>query len=308
MVRNVQFSTEEAMNQTEEWLAHLRGMGRKDSTIRTHRNNVRRCLNVLAEGGRSPLAEDITEADVLFLWRTLPVREGVKRSYLRSLSDMVCFHTGRDVVRSTNLLYNRECRDRLFITDQQFRAACAQADPLQAVILHLGAFMGLRRAEMSVIRDSDMRDGRLIVYGKGHGDDGLVVEMEMPAPVIDAISAYESSEMKAGIRLDDRLLQCRDHRGRLHGMDPSRISDSVCTLGKTCGFRLTTHSLRRYFATTLYYKTGSDLQTLKSLLRHSDISTTLKCYVDVYDEKEREATRTLTEFLQDLLCDSRKKD
>lgn len=308
MVRNVQFSEDPIMDQTDVWLDHLASMGRKKGTLRTHRNNISRCLRMLADGGRSPIAEDITKDDVLFLWRNLPVKEGVKRSYLRSMACMVCFYTGKDVVRSADLLYNRECRERLFITDQQFKIACSQADPMQTVILCLGAFMGLRRAEMSAIRDADLNDGRLIIHGKGHGEDGLVAEMDVPAPVADAICAYRASAMKQGIRRDDHLLQSRDYRGRLHAVDPSRISDSMCALGRRCGFKLTTHSLRRYFATTLYYRTGSDLQTLKGLLRHADVATTLKCYVDVYDEKGKEATKALTEFLQDLLTDNGKTD
>ena len=296
---------EKDMDEMNEWLEGLKQMGRKDSTIRTHCNNVRQCLKELRRAGRSCLAEDISKDDMLFLWSALKVKEEVKRSYLRSFSQMVCYHTGRNVLKNANILYNRESRYRTYIDDRKFKAAYRQADERERVILCLGAYMGLRRNEMSLIKDTDFVNGMLIVHGKGHGDDGLVARMSVPKPVQDAIQDYRKSKMKSGARIDDSLLQCRDHRMRLHCMEPSRISDLMHDLGKRCGFELTTHSLRRYFATTLYYKTGVDLQTLKNMLRHADVSTTLKCYVDNSATRNDEASKALTKYLEKMTAGSR---
>lgn len=291
---------EKDMDEIEVWLAGLKQMGRKESTIRTHRNNVRQCIRELDKAGRSCRAEDVSKDDILFLWSALRVKEEVKRSYLRSFSQMVCYHTGRNVLKTANILYNRENRYRTYIDDRKFKAAYMEADEREKVILCLGAYMGLRRNEMSLIKDTDLVNGMLVVHGKGHGEDGLVARMSVPKPVFDAIQAYRQSTMKSGVRIDDRLLQCRDHRMRLHSMEPSRISDLMHDLGKRCGFELTTHSLRRYFATTLYYKTGVDLQTMKNMLRHADVSTTLKCYVDNSETKNDEASKALSKYLEKM--------
>ncbi len=296
---------EKPMKETEEWLESLRRMGRKENTIRTHRNNVGRCIQELSEAGRSCTAADITKDDVLYLWSALKVKEEVKRTYLRSLSQMVCYHTGREVLKNTNILYNRETRCRTFIDDGKFKAAYRKADPMERVILCLGAYMGLRRIEMALIRDTDLNGGCLTIHGKGHGAEGLVAHVVVPRPVLQAIDEYRRSSMKSGIRLDDCLLQSRDHAGRLHAVLPSRISDLMHDLGKKCGFCLTTHSLRRYFATTLYYSTGVDLQTLKSMLRHADVSTTLKCYVQCSDVKNLEASKALTVYLEKVTAEDR---
>ena len=289
------------MRQTEKWLANLRKMGRKDNTLASHRSNVRQCLLYLLADDRDTDARRITTDDVMYLWRAIPVKEEVRRAYLRSLAGMVIFYTGVDVVKQTNILHNREVRNRVFITKDEFRTAYAAANPFQKVILCLGAYMGLRRGEMSNIRDSDIDGCMMTIHGKGHGEDGLVAVVRIPEPVMQAIEEYRRSPMKKGRRKDDYLLQTRGKRRELHRANVSKISTTISDLGAKTDIKITTHSLRRFFATTLYYETNCDLQTVRNLMRHADVSTTLKCYVDAYDEKEREASAKLTEFIDGLV-------
>lgn len=298
-MRHVEFRF--SMAQTDEWLDHLRSCNRKENTLNTHRNNVHRCLLFLWADNRSTNASDIDSDDIQYLWRAMPLKEGVRMSYLRSLSAMVEYHTGSDVVKRTNLLHNRESRERVFISDEDFRVAYMASDPFQRVILCLGAYMGLRRVEMQSIRDCDIERGILTVHGKGHGIEGLVAYVPVPEPVMETIEAYRRSDMKSGIRVDDYLLQNRGHDGKLHRVIPSRISNAVTRLGKDTGIRITTHSLRRYYATTLYYTAGTDIQTVRRLMRHADVSTTLKCYVDAYDENARNASDRLIEHIDAVI-------
>ncbi len=288
---------ENSMKQTDEWIEFLRSMGRKENTLYTHRMNVRQCLTHLMDDGRSVDAMSISTDDILFLWEDLDVKETVKWQYLRSLSNMVEHYTGVDIVKRTRILHNRETIDRVFITGDDFRNAFLRGDEFQRVILCLGAYMGLRRAEMANIRDSDIVDGTVIIHGKGHGVNGHMVVLKIPDVVQDVITDYRRSDMKRGLRRDDYLLQQRDRRGELHRVHPAKISDSINRLGKEDGIRMTTHSLRRFFATTLYYDVGCDLQTMRGLMRHADISTTLKCYVDADGRKGREASDRLQEVM-----------
>lgn len=129
------------MTQAEKWLDYLRSMGRKENTLGTHRSNVKQCLMFLLADGRDYEASKITTDDVMYLWRTIPVKEEVRRAYLRSLAGMIVYYTGVDVVKQTNILHNREVRNRVFITKDEFRLAYAAADPFQRVILCLGAYM-----------------------------------------------------------------------------------------------------------------------------------------------------------------------
>lgn len=287
------------MGETNEWLARMRATGRKDTTLATHEGNIRQCLCYLHEAGRPTRAAEITADDIQYLWVVIDAKQETRRFYLRSLSLMVMHHTGVDIVKQANILYNRETRERVFITDTDFKALYSRADPFEKVILSLGAFMGLRRGEMAKIRDCDIMGDRLVVHGKGHGRDGLMMTVQIPAPVMKAIEDYVAT--KRGQRADDFLLQVRGHTGILHQVLPQTISNVVSDLGKRCGVKVTTHSLRRFCATTLYYQVKCDLTTLRTVMRHADVSTTLRCYVDAYEKKEREAQDALSSHLSALV-------
>lgn len=299
-IRHYAADERDLLSETDDWLRDLFDHGRKENTLRCYRNNVFQCLQCLRSDGRGTRASEITPEDVTYLWRNLPVKEGVKRSYLRSLAGMVSHHTGVDIVKQANILYNREVRDRTFITKQEFRIAYEGANEMQRLIICLGAYMGLRRAEMCGIRDGDIRGDELTIHGKGHGE-GLTARVRIPAPVQQAIADYRASPFKKGKRRDDYLLQMRDHRMVLHVANVSKVSDQITRLGKEVGVHITTHSLRRFYATTLYYDAQCDLQTIRRLMRHADVSTTLKCYVDANDQKEREASERITGIISDLV-------
>lgn len=292
------------MEEADEWLAHLSATGRKPNTLRTHRNNVRQCLQYLQwlYGRREVRAAEITEDDVQFLWSAIPVKEEVRAAYLRSLACMIEYHTGQDVVKRTDILRNREVRDRIFVEDHELRTLWGAADPEQRMVIAFGAYMGLRRCEMQAIRESDIDGDRVTIHGKGHGNDGLVMTVRMPEPVKAALARYRAYKATLSkTSLDDFVLQNRDHKGRLHQMHENSISALITRLSKKTGVKATTHSLRRYYGTTLYYRGGCDLQTVRKLMRHADISTTLKCYIDAYDIKEREAEDRLTAYISTII-------
>lgn len=288
------------MEQTDAWIRDLSINGRKKGTCTTHRNNVRQCLRCLTIGNMSTDARDMTGETLSYLWMNLRVKEEVKISYLRSLSGMVKFHTGREILKEAKILRNRENFNRVFISADDFCILYNNADELQRVILCLGAYMGLRRKEMAELRDSDIDGDRMTIHGKGHGE-GLITVMKIPQPVMNAIMEYRASIWKKGRKIDDFLIQYRDHHGFLHGASPTRIGGEINSLSKKTGIPVTTHSLRRFFATTLYYETDCDLQTVKSLMRHADVSTTMKCYVEAYEKNERDASDRLTDYITKMI-------
>ena len=288
------------MRQTDEWIRDLVLNGRKKGTCITHRNNVKQCLRCLASRNIPTDVNEITSETVIYLWSALRVKEEVKIAYVRSLSCMVKFHTGREILKDAKILRNREQYNRVFISADDFCVIYNQANEVQRLILCLGAYMGLRRKEMAELRDEDIEGDMMTIHGKGHGD-GLIVSMKIPQPVMKAIVDYRNSAYKMGIRADDYLIQTRSHTGILHMSTPARVGQEVCRLAKETGIHITTHSLRRFFATTLYYETDCDIQTVRSLMRHADLSTTMKCYVDAYQKNERDASDKLTEYISRMI-------
>ena len=178
--------------QAESYLATLRRNGRKESTIICYRNGLRQCFLCLTDDHRSIRPEDITVDDVQYLWKHLTVKEEVRQGYLRNLAGYVMYYTGRDVVKQADILRNREVRNRVFIDREEFTMLVNNADPFQRIILILGGMMGLRRVEMVRLTDDDIRDGYMVIHGKGHGEDGLVINAYMPSIVREEIERYRS--------------------------------------------------------------------------------------------------------------------
>ena len=168
MTRNNYGTLEMSMNmaQTDAWIQDLMLNGRKKNTCATHRNNVRQCLRQLIIGGCSTDVNEIDATSILYLWGTLRVKEEVRITYVRSLAQMVRFHTGKDILKEAKILRNREQFNRVFISTEDFCRANRQADPFQRLILCLGAYMGLRRKEMAELRDCDIVGDMMTIHGK----------------------------------------------------------------------------------------------------------------------------------------------
>lgn len=292
--------------EAEAWLQGLLDSGRKKSTVRSYENNLCQCMYHLDKAGRSTKAEDITPDDVVYLWGALAVKETVRQSYLRTLAMFTIKMCGRDVVKQADILRNREVRDRVFITKQEYRRMWDVANPQERMILTLGGMMGLRRNEMVNLKDDDIRDGMAVIHGKGHGADGLVIKMPIPKMVMEEIERYRKFKSQYENSGDGYLLQSFNRKGKLSQCNSSRVSDLVCKLGRSVGVRATTHSLRRLYATLLFYESKADPQTVRVLMRHADMSTTFKCYIDACDKNARAAVNNLMGIMEDLIDDDPK--
>lgn len=292
------------MREAEEWFDYLRSCGRKESTIENYRKDLRCVFWRLEDGGRSYKAANITAEDVLYLRDILPTKEEVTHEYLRVLARFVVFHTGKDVVKQTNLLWNREYRHRTFVRTNDWVQMYNMAEPLGRMILMLGGLMGLRRAEMWAIKDSDIRGHSMTIHGKGHGAQGFVVSVDIPQPVMDEIASFRKFKSRYPNSGDGYLLQAvflnEKEKGMTH-VALSTISNTVKKLAKKANVDACCHGLRRMFATNLYYEMQCDTNSLKNLMRHADISTTFKCYIDAYDKNEKEAMSKLTDYMSNAM-------
>lgn len=288
------------MQQIEEYCQHLLDTGRKKSTVGTYRSSLEICIKILKSAGMRTDAREIGEVEVYYLIGHLDMSEATARAYIMVLNGMIEHYTGVSLVKRMRILWNRPTRHRVFITTDDLIKMYAAADTKERLILVLGAFMGLRRDEMQHIRLEDIRRDKIIIHGKGHGKNGLVFEQPMPIEVREIIDRYirERNAMTGTDRTDGRLIIYKDERsGELrHYADRcGSLSEIVSNLGKKVGVEATCHSLRRLFCTTLYYgvdgEPGCDLATLKDLMRHASVNTTLTCYIEVRDQEKGETIR-----------------
>lgn len=67
-------------------------------------------------------------------------------------------------------------------------------------------------------------------------------------------------------------------------MTPGTVGDVVRRLGRERGIEVTAHSLRRLYASTIH-KSGVDTDTLRRMMRHVNVQTTLSYYVNADPER-----------------------
>ena len=297
-------------DQIDEYCDYLIRNGRKQSSITVYRSQIKTCIDALREAGMETDARRISEDEIYYLIRTLDMSEATVKNYVNVLGGMLEYYNGVSLIKKMKILWNRPIRHRVFITTDEFVKMFEIADEREKVVLVLGAFMGLRRDEMKHISLSDIRKDRILIHGKGH-NRGLICEQPMPIEVKQIIDRYMRwRQSLPGTDLSDgRLLVWYDKtRNTINRFtDKSgRLSDMVRELGERAGVTVTCHSLRRLFCTNLYYGVdgsgGTDLATVRDLMRHSNINTTMTCYIDVRDqEKDRIVRKFGADFGRVLL-------
>jgi integrase len=155
--------------------------------------------------------------------------------------------------------------------EQAIDDALAAATDRDRLMVALGAWAGLRRAEIAGVRWDDEIDGWLFVHGKG----GVSREVPMAAELVVLWDA-ERSRRRAGrfgtgwrYRLDPASpFVFPGMKGE--AMDPFTVGR---VLSDALGGRYSAHQLRHRFATRFYEDSG-DLLALQQTLGHSSVSTT----------------------------------
>lgn len=268
-------------NLVNQWVQYLLSKGRKELTAKDYDKKVSKCLRMLEYYGRSTDPRKLTENDLVFLNDVLEISETSRKDYLKALSRWVEWMTGADLFKKADILWNAgtECPNRIFIDKDDFAKLMQAGDERERVILMLGGCMGLRNSEIRDVRFTDIKDGRLTIHGKGHGRNGKTATMLVPPAVMSVIREW--ADARARIRLQDesdgRIVVAYVH-GRMRPMGRSGLSHLVRELGESVGVDVTPHSLRRLFATSLYSQ-NVDLVDIKALMRHEDVSTTVRCYI-----------------------------
>lgn len=282
----------ETAERIDAYCNRLIAKGRKDRTVATYRNMISICMRAL--GWPSP--EEVTEDDVHILRNTLDVKESSLKSYLHVLGKFLEHCTGANPVAEADILWNRDEAKRKFITVDEFRTLQECADVRDRLVLVLGGMMGLRRAEIAGLMLDDIEGTTLTVRGKGHGRHGKIAYLPLPPPVLKAIDDWmevrRSIIRENGDRTEGRLI-CT-----YSGLPakPSTVSYMMTSLADRSGVDFSAHSLRRLYATTLY-KAGTDLDTLRRMMRHSNLQTTVDCYIDADPDRMRGAMDALTSIL-----------
>lgn len=266
--------------QLKTFLDYLSLKGRKDTTLRTYREAMRSMVRVW---GGDILS--ITPEGVVQLKEMLRICENSKKTYLVVLGRFLEVHGRDNVVKQADILWNRTDKKRLFITPDEFRVLIATCDARERLALALGAYMGLRRSEIIGLRFSDMHGNIFTIHGKGHGAGGKVAHIKAPKPVLNFLKAY--LRVRPRVVCDHVLLTLDGRR-----MTSEGLGRLIKRAGRRCGVEMTPHSLRRLFACTLN-DVGTDLDTIRRLMRHESVTTTVTCYLNANPVKSNNAMEAL---------------
>ena len=262
----------------EYFLSVLRSKGRKEATIRTYREALLSVRRKLAELGMDCSVSDLTPSDIVMLKDCLGVCETSAKLYLTVVGRMQECLGKPNSLKRADILWNQCDHRRLFITLEEFRTMLIGCTPLERIIMVLGAFMGLRRSEIIGIRMKDVHAGYVLVHGKGHGANGKTVRVPIPSTARKELRSWmrHRSEGEYLVNVSGRRLTT------------SQLGHMIERISARNKVEFTPHSLRRLFATTLY-DAGVDLNTIRVLMRHNSINTTLACYIDVNPQRKKDA-------------------
>lgn len=260
----------EIENGMEDYLGELGAKGRKPATLRGTAQAIRICAGWLeAQNIRS--WGEVSPRTVARMAHGIPGKESTRRVRISAFAGYARWATGRDIVAQAGILWNpRGEASRKWLSPEDYHRMLEKANPRDRLILALGATMGLRRSEIASLTLADVKDGIVLIRGKGHGD-GKMAEKPMSEPVRRELEAYLQARPEG---TTDRLLVGRSGKG----LEPDGVRRALDRLAKPMGIEMSPHSLRRLYAMTLA-DAGVPLETIARMMRHESPVTTMRCYL-----------------------------
>lgn len=259
------------------WATAQRAEGNRENTIEVRMAAV---TQLLRHAGRSLIELDVDDARA---WLAELGNAHTRNTYYRGVDTFftwavregMCTFNPMSAIRSPPVPRGvpRPCRTR----DLE-RLLAVTGPPVDAMLL-LGALQGLRAGEIAAVhgRDFDLDDASMRVCGKG-GVEAVLPLHRRVAGLAGRMPAggfwFPSRQRAEGHIRSERVSQlvraaCADAGVPMHGA----------------------HPLRHWYATNLV-RSGTDLRTTQSLMRHASLATTAR-YVEISDEARRAAVLRL---------------
>jgi integrase/recombinase XerD len=173
---------------------------------------------------------------------------------------------------------------RTISTDQLRRVLDSRLHQRTRTMILLGAYQGLRAAEIAKFRgsDIDLATNSLTVIGKG--------DVYAVLPLHPLVAAEAGKYGKGWWFPQWTSNRHSETDGPILGNSVSRVVSDAMTRADVPG---SAHSLRHWFASELLRR-GADLRVLQELMRHSTLNATER-YLHVDDSQRRSALLLLTD-------------
>ena len=183
-------------------------------------------------------------------------------------------------------------------------------DPVASAVIATAAFTGLRRSELRGLRWSDFRDGQFFithtVWNTSARDKTKTVDAMAPVPVLKSLAkileAHRGDGNEAG------YIFAGPKNGRplnLANLARRVIVPKLKAAGVQCWSGW--HGFRRGLATNLF-ELGEDEATIQAILRHSDVKTTRRHYIQKKkaSKESRQAMNRLAQAFKKMEKPSRR--
>jgi integrase len=265
----------------------------RDGTVRAARTHIGQ---IIAEFGGMQLSA--VRPSQVKSWVARLRTDGVEASYIYALHSrlsQICSDAVHDGVLGRNPCSRRTSppmgKPKVYVatTEQVWAIHDEVPDHLKVAVL-LGAFAGLRVAEVAGLRVDDVDFIRCVVHPKQQwpakplktdgSDQPIPIPRDLALLLSASVKAYPSDMMvtngpgtgKCGPWLIERAI--RDVRDKIDGLPE--------------GFSF--HDLRHYLA-SLLIASGADIKTVQARMRHATARTTLDTYGHMWPDAD-ESTRT----------------
>lgn len=276
-------SDERFVEHLREYIGFMTEWGYKDHTIRSRISMNTVCYRKLKEIEGDFDLKDIDAIDIRRLRNEFRgYSESTVRQNLYAFGWFIEHVTGYNPCEEAKLIFNGGTETRQFIFSEDWTTIYEKADVMGRLILALGATMGLRRKEILGITMDDIQGDRIRIRGKGVGADGKVVVLPMTELVRRDLDEYLAVRAQLLSIFGDR-----SHGSLFINMTKKNVGKALQIrsfemfldgLQEKSGVSFTSHCLRRFFCTTMS-DAGVDLDTIRRMMRHSSLETTLKCYL-----------------------------
>ena len=288
-------------NTVNKFLENLRSRNCSENTISSYRNDANQLVKWMRQKGISSVAE-VSAADMIDYSETL-AESYSPRSRARKITSAKSFFTycklvglcdsnPVEAVHGPKIPYKAPVALSADEASRLVRAAQMEDDrrtdftrKRDTFILSLILNCGLRRHEVVEIGLDDVNIGErsILVHGKGNKERIVYMNNKTFGAYLEYIEAAEDIE-----RYTDALLITKNG----NRMVDQEIHELVKRTYKFAGINadgMAVHTLRKTCA-TLMYKNGVDIKTIRDVLGHSSVQTTMS-YVGIDEQRKSRACR-----------------
>jgi integrase len=278
----------------------------KPKTIRGRLSSTVRCYKLLKEIKGEYELKDVESYDFRRLRNYMTMyKESTIQDYLFNFGWFLDFATGNNPFELAKMRFNSTTVQRQFIFKNEWMKLYSVDDITERLILSLGATMGLRKKEIIGLKVDDIHETTITIRGKGTGPNGKVETKEMTELIARDLAAYMEYRDRLLDRYGDRSgghLFINEFRNRIgRPLSERSLSTIIDKLVEKSGVSFSPHCLRRFYCTTMS-DAGLDLDTIRRMMRHSSVETTLRCYLYADPRKMKTAVDSVNGAFSAITC------